>query len=159
MTNLIKPKYPKRLKAAIEELSKPMPGKLKFDIRTWGTHHATDHKPTEHNFCGTTACAWGTIALSPRIKRMGVKTKWAFNDFVGAPTMQITFKRKAAEDAAAKFFGIPVSVADWLFIPIEYALHGSEIRKHHVLRRMKAVLKGISKDDGGNPVLPHDFGC
>jgi hypothetical protein len=48
---------------------------IRHDQGLWGIHSG-DHKPDELNYCGTSACAAGKLALSPEGKAAGIKHHW-----------------------------------------------------------------------------------
>lgn len=63
----------RRLNRLAKILSNTTP--WEFDMSTWG-EHTGDHKPEEHNYCGTTACALGSAALDPEFQRRGLVGRW-----------------------------------------------------------------------------------
>ena len=138
MTTICIPKHPKRVALAIKILSAPMPGKMKFGIGAWGIHSG-DHAPTERNYCGTTACAWGRIALDRRVQKVGVRVKWV-PDYSGVEEMFIKYRGKENMQAAERFFGISSRVAQWLFYPGSYTQ--DKVTKADVLTRLKKLARG-----------------
>lgn len=49
--------------------------KERFDMTVWGAHEG-DHDPSLQNHCGTRACALGTAALDPVLRRQGLIGTW-----------------------------------------------------------------------------------
>lgn len=56
---------------------------IKIDMDTWGVHRGA-HPPEEQNFCGTTACALGYLALQPEMQKLGMQASWSNDDRVHA---------------------------------------------------------------------------
>ena len=50
-----------------------VPEKGNFDMRDWGAHKG-DHEPSEDNYCGTTACLAGWLALHPKYENF--RSSW-----------------------------------------------------------------------------------
>lgn len=139
MRCVVYPEHPKRLQTAIDILSNlKLPKNADFNMDTWGTH-GPGHAPTKRNMCGTAACAWGWIALSPKVKRLGVETLWRGSEQTGY-SIAIYFDGARDFDAAQRFFGIGPEVARWLFIPEHY---DGKITPKRVARRMEKVLAGL----------------
>ena len=47
-----------------------------FNMRDWG-NHTSEHEPSESNYCGTSCCLAGWMALHPKYREMGFAAQWA----------------------------------------------------------------------------------
>lgn len=85
-----------------------LPVEKSFNMRTWGFHRGK-HKPTEHNYCGVSACALGHAAMIPEFKRAGLRMKWAL-DIESRKRVthsaDILYGDHMDADAGARFFGL-----------------------------------------------------
>lgn len=138
--------YVKRLLAGAKFLRElKLPKKAKFDFNTIG-YHVGDHKPTEKNYCGTSACAMGWFGV---YKFGDFRSKWEpeyeedkvkeFNLVVYHKDYDSVYDFKAA----AEYFGINLEVSHWLFNPDDYPI--MKVTKENVAERMEWVANyGIS---------------
>lgn len=129
----------RRLRAAAKYLRNlKLPPNATFDMTAWGVHN-DDHRPGL-NDCGTAACGWGWIAMSPTAQKAGVRVVWG-REIPWRPytIRRIRFAGKSDPlEAAEKYFGISPDDAAHLFMPWCYP-RSSNIRPSHVARRLEAL--------------------
>lgn len=98
--------------------------KDKFDMETWGIHKGK-HKPQEHNYCGTSACALGWAAMDKKFQADGLKMRWSIIDLSDEFNdrehwrAEVTYRRCDGDLAGAKFFGLSYTEAATLFLDTE----------------------------------------
>lgn len=118
-----------------------------FDMGSWGTAgDALSPEEIRVGMCGTSACAWGTIASTQWAASLGVKTEWGPDvegwglsiEYVD-PGYYYTVDPICAEQfvAALMFFGIHRALGEWLFLPVCYG--EANISPGHVVQRMRRV--------------------
>ena len=60
---------------AADDLERLDTGNGIFDMSNWG-YHTRDHSPEEKNYCGTSACAAGWLAMQPKWRERGFTAEW-----------------------------------------------------------------------------------
>lgn len=98
--------------------TKSKPKGLIWDMSLWGEHHGA-HDPEENNYCGTSACALGHMALNKNFNAEGLKGTWQksmfWEDECYRHYLQISYRSHYGIGAAKKFFGLTTCEAESLF--------------------------------------------
>lgn len=111
MTNpMSNPTPATRLATAIRllraKLASPTMDPISIDMAAWGYHHGS-HAPEEANYCGTTACALGYLALHPEMQALGMRAHWKsfMNQMLLIPMDAETGADLRNMDNAGRFLG------------------------------------------------------
>jgi hypothetical protein len=132
-----------------------LPKDSKFDLMHFGLHepkNKDDHTPPEKNYCGTTACALGWMAIKNKFgleaewqkiteSKWDIKTEEYYQVYTGEHSMTVKHKitGNCDFDAATETFDFyDSSVADWLFMTDTYK-KGSKTTKEEVAERLEFV--------------------
>jgi hypothetical protein len=156
----IKPNIP-RLKRAVEVLKNVAERNRPFDLGSWATHKT--QKEPKDEWCGTTACACGYFAMDEELSSQGLKLKLLvlkktnivsaypivgsiqeLNTFVHDDSLVVRDTTLVYGDfsnfsAAAKFFGIHRSTADYFFCKKSYSFDEPPTVES-VIKRMETYI-------------------
>jgi hypothetical protein len=141
----------------------PLPdsiNKLRFDLTFWGIHEGKDHDPLDNNACGTTACAWGTIAVrhalkktpqAPRLFWYSIDDQEAKRLAILSPSISDTLARNVdprelrdlTNRAAEDWYGLTEEWTDRFFLPDLYA--ASDVTVEMVAERMMWAFEALQK--------------
>ncbi len=128
-----------------------------FYIGTWGKH-AVGHAPEANNFCGTTACAAGWIALNPKAKEHGLFAYWQTKELAEGPSDFLFFSLR--EEIAryrldhfsvlANWLDVGYWISTWLFAGSRY-LGFQKVTPAHVIARLhwlreRGTLVGVTPE-------------
>ncbi len=94
-----------------------LPAEREFTLLYWGLHHGA-HSPEEQNFCGTSACAIGWVALDPRAKDFGMLRSW---DRYGQLTPIVNGRLATGASGIAEWLDLPCHVIGNIFYMQHYA--------------------------------------
>lgn len=126
-----------------------LPAKAKFNLEHFG-EHKSEHAPPEKNYCGTSACALGWMAIK---NKFGFSAEWVrattsvyenggwFSRPTGEHILNVFHKRSdtAEFEAATNAFDFSEhSVADWLFLDSSYKMK-SRTTKEDVAERLEFI--------------------
>lgn len=135
----------KELERLIKLPKSKMP--IKFDMKCWGAQKLEKYNkrlvPTKYA-CLTQACAFGTAATIPALRKAGLVLRHDPDSYLGNCNLAVQFKENTGIYAAVKFFDIPKSMAVFLFEPNEYPFrhrNGKPALKA-VVARIKALVAG-----------------
>jgi hypothetical protein len=122
------------------------PRSNKFDMCDWVV--SKEEKP--ENSCGTTACAWGSMALSGIFEKEGVKVERVDAIFEIIYDIDNDLETYDNFEAAKKFFGLTEEEADYLFLPQYYPVKyrkgaGSERYVAQRIREFVAFKKKMNQ--------------
>lgn len=130
-----------RMEAAIKTLEQVEAKNKKFDMSNW----ATDLQEVDGRFepsCGTSACAFGYCALDPWHKSQGLGTESYLCKIDETLRFTVTYDSETDIIAAAHYFDISLSHAEYLFYPSNYyPMSGFEVKPIHVIKRIKNFLE------------------
>ncbi len=125
----------KNIKFAIRALEE-VPKDGAFDMGRWGEHRGA-HSPEEKNYCGTTACAGGWIALHPDAPSHGLTSSWENGD--------LSFwyedgSRWNEFNELAKFLGVDCHLTRTIFSAGSTTVPVGDDARRQVIQKLRKLL-------------------
>ena len=118
-----------RLRRLADELRKPMPATIDFDLTAWREELHDEHT----NVCITVCCAVGLATMVPEFSAEGfVAIRNADGELVP------TFEGLRAFDAASRFFGLDAKDTHWL---LQRSSYPGDPKPEDVAARIDAILR------------------
>lgn len=122
-----------RLKRLQEELAKPLPANVLFDMSWWSKKHN----------CGTTYCAGGLACLIPEFQAEGLML---IPDGWGGGGSVMFAGHGTSFDALADFFELTDFQFEMIFVATHYPEYkgiSSDIGMEDVIRQIQRVIDGV----------------
>lgn len=122
--------------------------KVEFDMNNFGSHEGKNHAEAM-NYCGTTACALGTIAISGR---SAIRGRWEDGDagYNGERSWSLKISLRGADseeyefEVAQRYYGIDAETAGDIFGG-PYDLYDADTGPADVAMRMLFIAQCMEK--------------